>query len=144
MAKTNYTKVDAVLTQSLRKMAVDQLFEESSKKENSSSPPLSKQKRQLLSSLKRNLKRFPTKTHEKLYELLELKRLDLKKKIEDSDSLTQEDWLFLESVATKIENYKQELLKQKPETENSSLVETERVKHINKRFNVNEKWLPLH
>lgn len=138
MAKTNYTKVDAVLTQSLKKMAVDQLFEPKK-----TATTLSKSQQQLLNSLKRDIKKFPTKTHPKLYEQLELKRLDLKKKIENT-SFTQEDWQFLETVAKKIESYKQELLKQKPAIEDSSLVEKERVKHVNKRFNVNEKWLPLH
>jgi hypothetical protein len=47
-------------------------------------------------------------------------------------------------LLAKATNYKQELMKKLGIADDEQVIETQRKKHINKRFNVKETWLPLH
>jgi hypothetical protein len=145
MAKTNYTKVEEILEQGLRRMSINQLFDESKKvvPEKSVENPIEKEHEQLLSSIKRDLKYLHYKGHAKLYNSLGMKKSELKKLI-DTPNLSDAEWEKITQIKKKIDLYKAELAAQLPEIALKQTVEDERIKHINKRFNVNEKWLPLH
>ncbi len=164
MAKTNYTKVEEALDQNLRKMSIERLFDkanEATKKEKGSddnkntatfskggespvSSPLDKTQINLIAALKRDIKSLRQKQHAAIYTKLGIKRSELKEKIDNPTGLTAEEWKEIKEIKAKIDVYKAQLSAQMPDFELSDQVELERHKHINKRFNVNDKWLPLH
>ncbi|MGZ3632982.1 MAG: hypothetical protein ACXU9U_03210 [Parachlamydiaceae bacterium] len=63
--------------------------------------------------------------------------------VKKPEELTAEDEKCLQSLRLKIQEFKKVFLENHPEERDEGLVEKERRKHINKRFNVNNKWLPL-
>lgn len=146
MAKTNYTKVDAAADQGLRKMEIDRLFEGTPSK-SKDKVPLSaeeKSKQKLLETLKRDIQYLDPKRHKQLYTTLGYKRQDLKVLIENPSTLSLEDWEKIKQIKADIEKYRKEVMAQLPSQNDEKIVEDQRVKHINKRYNVNDKWLPLH
>ncbi len=153
MPKNNYTKVEQALEQGLLKMQVTDLFEAAkplflpeAKADQASLPTfsLTVQQKSLMGSLTRDLTKFTSKLHPKLYAQLAIKRSELKAKLINPTSLSSEEWQQLKQIKDKIDLYKAQLQSQVPPLELNQLVENERLKHINKRFNTNEKWLPLH
>lgn len=149
MTKTNYTKVEEILEQGLRKMSINKIFEDSEKaiKQKGESKPesdLDKEKALFIANLKRDLKKLDYRAHMKFYSSLGMKKSELKKKIAAPNLLKPEDWEAIMAIKKKIDLYKAQLSTQIPEMELSQAIDEERTKHINKRFNVNEKWLPLH
>ncbi len=143
MSKTNFTKVEELLDQNLRKMSVNHLLEESDKaKASSSSPPNTQNMhKHLLADIKRELTGI--KKNAKLYEKIEVSQKELKRLTENPEKLTEPDWEALDRIHQKLAAYKVELKEKLPQIDNESLVEAQRKKHITKRFNVNDKWLPL-
>lgn len=139
MPKTNYTKVEEVLEQGLRKMNIDQLFDETGK----TGPKELKAQKKLLETVQREIKFFDSKKHKTLYEGLGLKKQDIKALLSNAQ-LTPTEWEKIKEIKAKIDKYRRELAAQLPSETNENLIEQERVKHINKRYNVNDKWLPLH
>lgn len=159
MAKTNYTKVEEIMEQGLRKMSINQVFDDSGKAEKKPrQTPLADQEEKtkdvdnqlnraqirLISALKRDLKYLHYRDHTDFYASLGMKKSTLKKKIETPSALKGEEWEAIKKIKQKIDLYRAELSKQIPEVELSQEVDEERIKHVNKRFNVNNKWLPLH
>lgn len=144
MAKTNYTKVDAAADMGLRKMEIDRLFEATPGKEKIPLTPEEKGKQKLLEGLKRDIQYLDPKRHKQLYTTLGYKRQDLKALIENPSTLTLEDWEKIKQIKKSIEKYRKEVMAQLPSQDDEKIVEEQRVKHINKRYNVNDKWLPLH
>ncbi|MCB1113703.1 MAG: hypothetical protein KDK62_02995 [Chlamydiia bacterium] len=68
----------------------------------------------------------------------------LKKDLENIRELSPERWEELKSARERLLAYKNELWDKIPHLSNEEIIELERKKHINKRFNVRDKWLPLH
>ena len=57
----------------------------------------------------------------------------------------QEDWLRLKALKLRIDELKHELYGQESiDAEYDDQVDQERRRHINKRFNIRDGWLPLH
>lgn len=57
----------------------------------------------------------------------------------------QEDWLELKKLKLRIEELKKELYGQEEiDAAHDEIVTKERKRHINKRFNIRDGWLPLH
>jgi hypothetical protein len=161
MAKTNFTKVEEVLEQGLRKYSVDHLLEAADKasgaKEkpphnpsisytadaNQPQPPaLTKDQTGLIHSLQRDLKRFQ-KRDPALYKLLGISKKNLKMMLDQPAIMTEADWETIKQIRTKLDQHKADLSKQLPKQSNEDLVEAERKDHLNRRYNVNKKWLPL-
>ncbi len=160
MPKTNFTKVEEVLDQGLRKYEVQHLLEAADevsggvKKGRNPSisytgepsqpkpSPLSKDQALLIKSLKRDLVRFQKKGSS-FYNLLGLSKADLTKMVDTPTILTPAEWETIQQFRTKLDQYKADLLKKLPKETNEDLVEKERKDHINRRYNVNKKWLPL-
>lgn len=145
MAKTNFTKVEEVLEQGLRKYTVDHLLEEADAAAAQGRPPseatakvsLTKEQEKLVRSLQFMLKRFPKKDHE-LYSFLAIKRSELKKLVENPKNRTENDWALLKQIKQKADQFKTG-----PQQTDETLIESERKDHINRRYNINKKWLPL-
>ena len=144
MAKTNYTKVDITTEAGLRKMEIDRLFETTPSKSKNSLSADEKSKQKLLEGLKRDIQHLDPKRHKELYTNLGYKRQDLKALIENPSALTLEDWEKIKQIKAGIEKYRKEVMAQLPSLNDEKIVEEQRTKHINKRYNVNDKWLPLH
>src|SRR5690242_11489081 len=111
MGKTNFTKVEEVLDQGLRKYSVDHLLEMADEAsgaqpgEKSKTSSLTKEQRQLLKVLNRVLISFKKKEHP-LYAELGMTRKELKKRVENASSLTSEEWEALAQLSAKIASYK--------------------------------------
>lgn len=152
MVKTNYTKVDGILENQLRRMTVEHDLKENieSVKENANEPPdpnasaIDKVQQRLIAALKRDLQKLHLANHREMYASLDMKKSDLKKKIESPEKLTPEEWETIKQIKAKIDKYRSELKEKLPQQSDDAIVEAQRNKHVNKRFNVNEKWLPLH
>lgn len=143
MAKTNFTKVEEMLTQGLQKIAAYHLLDEADAAA-SRVPDLNKtDKRQLVSSVQRDLRLLYKKDHE-TYTKLGITKGFVKKLNEQAANLTSEEFENLKQIQEKIKTFKEELKTKLPPISNETMIESERTKHINKRYNINEKWLPLH
>lgn len=144
MAKTNFTKVELALEEGLRKMTVSRLCELADiaagiGQSEQSEETLTKAQRLLIRRIQLDLMRL-RKKDSKIYAKLKIKKSELTKKLEDPESLTKDDWKELKALRKKtktmIETYY-------PKSSNEKLIEHEQERHVTKRFNVNEKWLPL-
>jgi len=154
MSKTNYTKVEEMLDQGMQKIKVAHLLEEADaaggshakqaqakisqeKSDQKEAPPS-----HLISSIRRDLKILQKKDRE-AYVKLGIKKNYLKKIIETPEALTPEELETLKQIQEKIKVFKEELKKTLPPINDEVIIEAQRTKHINKRYNVNDKWLPL-
>ena len=160
MVKTNFTKVEEALVEGLRKITVKHLLDladmasslEKRPKINTLEPPaapetkedlqLREARMQLITSLNRDLKAL-SKHDVNTYKELGFKRNDLKKFLEHPDALSPEEWDKIKSIKEQVSTFKKELMKTLPNSSDDDIVNAERKKHVNKRFNINEKWLPL-
>lgn len=152
MAKTDYSKVEEALNRGLLKITVQHLLDladvaastgiasTASKQE-----PLLPDKDvldRILLTLQQDLKRL-LKRDLSTYTKLGLDKKKLQSYFKNPNLLTPQDWKKVKEIREKIHIYNQELREKFPLESNEVLVELERHRHINKRFNVNEKWLPL-
>lgn len=150
MAKTNFTKVEEALAEGLRKITVTKLLEEadeaSAGKEDSAVHAKEHQDREaahaLILTLQFDLKELSKKAKD-VYTKLGIKKKELKKMIDDSESLTPQDWEKLKKLRSQIDDFKKDMTKNHPQSTDDTLIEQERYKHLNKRFNVKDKWIPL-
>ncbi len=144
MAKTNFTKVEKIFDDGKAKQMRDDLLKEADLASGNVTPKnpvieaqkkLASERKILIQALTHHLKEHDESTFELKIgfskDLLE----DLLKK---GHSLTDEEYAILQKMKKKIERYKKN-----HENYDEKLVEQERKKHINKRFNVRDKWLPL-
>ena len=135
MAKTNFTKVESILEEGLRKITVDHFLDladiaagigkKATKKEEA---------KRIAKFLERSLAFLYRKDHE-IYKKLKLKRKKVQQLIENPEK----EFDTLKKIKDRVNRYKKAL----PKSSNADLVEQERVKHIDKRYNVKDGWLPL-
>ena len=146
MAKISFTKVESILTETLRKMMIDRLSELAAIVTLIQDPKT----KISMSVIEQILKRFQSelgrlkKSDIKLYQSLGFSAEDEKRFFSSTPNLTPEDWTRLKTLKDKIEELKKELIAHSvPDEKYEKQVEQERLKHENKRFNVKEGWLPL-
>lgn len=143
MGKTNFTKVEASLDEGMRKMEVERLLVEadkaSGKKTSIPAEKLSKEHKKLIKDLQLNLLRLRAKDR-RIFSKLKVKRSTVEKLLKEPSLLKEEDWKHLQLLFKKTEVFIKEMF---PDAVDDKLIEGEKTKHINKRFNVSEKWLPL-
>lgn len=144
MARANFTKVEGALDDGLRRMMVGQLLTDADINQgNPAKPSGPSTQKQLLLAL-----------HHELHYLQKLgltpyKKLGLRKKkfagwVEHPETVTEQEWEMIRGLKEKITQLRTEFEKEmKVGGDNEALVDVERRKHIYKRFNINEKWLPL-
>lgn len=159
MVKTNFTKVEEVLEQGLRKYSVEHLLEQADEVASSNpkprnptiaydeankteAPAITKEQNQLILSLRRDVTSLQKKG-KGLYSKLGIAKSALKNMIDNPKGLSEEEWVKIKQIREKIDQYKAELMKQLPQQSNEDIVESERKDHVNRRYNVNKKWLPL-
>lgn len=147
MAKISFSKVEDSFAQSLRKILIERLSElativtliqdpRSKVPANVVEDIINKFHGELVTIKEKDVK---------LYEKLDLKPDEEAKFMGPMKNLSSEEWDQLKALKERIDVLKRELFGQDvPNTEYEKQVEEQRLKHINKRFNIRENWLPLH
>ncbi|MCB1119031.1 MAG: hypothetical protein KDK65_03640 [Chlamydiia bacterium] len=149
MAKTNFTKVEQALVEGLKKMEKEQLLQIADEANAAKKLPSNERKiavpaarRLALASLKEEI-RILQKHKVKFFREFGLSKRSIDDLIKEPASLKPEQWQQIKEIRDKISTFHRKLRDQLPKQSNDDLVEAERKKHINKRFNIDEEWLPL-
>ena len=149
MAKTNYTKVEESLAEGMRKIEVDKLLTiadenaaKKPKKTTAQTPKVDAANLHRLNWIHRELKVLQ-KAEKDPYIRLGISKEEVTKFLNDPLLLTPEDWEKTKSIKEKITNYKAELNKEATNASDDDLINRQRKNQTTKRFNVNDKWIPL-
>jgi hypothetical protein len=157
MVKINFQKVEEALEEAIRKITINRLLElatfasliggrsvqaEEVKDKPETAPGQDQVTLKILSSLQGDLQKLQESDAARFAQL-GFTRNDLKKLRGNPKDLLPEDWMKIKEIKEKINEFKLEMRAQLPETDDLTVVETERKKHINKRFNIRDSWLPL-
>lgn len=143
MAKTNFTKVEAALDEGMRKMTMQHLHALTDSLSSINTDEIKtniEAQKKMITILKFELNWMHT------HDISLHKKIGIKKSEIDAllskPSLELEDLEKIKDIKAKIDTLKKEISEESSVTDDQ-LIEKERIKHINKRFNVNDKWLPL-
>lgn len=146
MSKTNFSKVEKALDEGMVKMKSQALLHEADAlkgvQEIDSKLPPKDECSAVLNQLQRDLKKLK-KEDAKIYKKLSFHKIDLKKLITNPSLLTPQDWKSVKDIKERLDQYKKELASRLPQVSDQDIVNNEREKHLNKRFNVSKKWIPL-
>lgn len=146
MAKANFTKVEKALEEGLTQMTSQRLLEEAANVKSTGKkntlPPSPQAASVVLQQMKGELRDLE-KADADIFNKIGMGKSAFKKLLTAAAKLTPEEWAQIKEIRTKVDQYKRELSAKLPQQTDEEIVQKERVKHINKRFNVREKWLPL-
>ncbi|MBA3817053.1 MAG: hypothetical protein H0X29_11160 [Parachlamydiaceae bacterium] len=153
MAKTNFTKVEGMLDEGLRKMTVEHLLNLADTAQPESGKPSSKDTPQdalkqansglqIILALQRDMK-FLDKKGQEPYELFGLNKKTIEKYLKKFETLTPQEWEEINDTQGKVRKFRKDLEKNMTEKDNDDLITQQRRSHVTKRFNINDKWLPL-
>lgn len=144
MAKTNFTKVEHAFDDEMRKQMRDELLKEADRVTGNTPPEnvhidaqkkIAAERKQLIQALQHHIKEHD----EAIFDIqIGVNKEMLEDLLKKGIELTDVDYENLKKMKKKIDRYKKS-----HEDYNEKIVEQERKKHINKRFNVRDKWLPL-
>lgn len=135
MSKTNFTKAEEALNEEMRKIAIQKILDETAAAKDDYSPS-----QKVIKQLIRDVNPL-IKKDKRLFAKLGFKKEQIKAILEDQN-ISAENWKVLMDFKEKLDSYRMEKKKNSEGSEEKQ-VEEERIKHINKRFNINEGWLPL-
>lgn len=138
MAKTNFSKGENILQEIMDKLMREKLLDIATTETGGTIDTKLRERIYLIFEIQLELKRLH-RSDRKIYRKLGVRRKDLDQLMSDPTKVTEEQWALLTKLKEKVDEHLKELLT----TTNDELVEKERRKHITKRLNVNEKWLPL-
>jgi hypothetical protein len=145
--KVDFLKVENILSDTLRKLFIERLTKLGAIANliNDSHSNLPKKMiEEIVIDFQNELKKIKEKD-QNLYQKLEISLENEQHFNLSPQQFTQEDWLSLKLLKEKIEDVKRELLGKETFNEHDDKqIEKERRKHIYKRFNIREHWLPLH
>jgi len=145
MAKMNYNNFEDALEKSLHAMKVESLLKEAdaAQGKKSKNPKSGHSPRQMMTLVKQDLEKL-SKQDKTIYKTLNLKKTRVEELIErinsNENKLTKKEMEEIKKVKIKIDKYKKKLI---PEQSDEELLEQQVDKHVYKRHNVREKWLPL-
>lgn len=138
MAKTNFTKVEEALRDGLDKMIKEKLLEEADAAQGKI--PFKQHALDELVAKIRHEFHFLRKQDPDLLTKMGLDEKVLKELLSSSNTLSKKD---IQDILHKIEAYRQDLEKKNPKATDEQLIEVQKKKHITKRFNIRDDWLPL-
>lgn len=140
MSKTNFTKVEEALDKGLEQRAADHLLAKTGK---TVLPQASEEQRLFLRRLQHELK-WLLKRHDEFHKILGLSKEELSQLIHRKpEPFSDQEWAQLQELEKACEKARAEVEKGKTAVSNEGIVQKERKRHLNKRFNVSDKWLPL-
>lgn len=144
MAKTNFTKVEESLKSGMEKLQIKKIVDSTDKQLSEKEDLRLKrvEKKKIIFNLIATLKKLE-KADSKFYTKIGTPQATIKKLLESPSKLNEEDWAKVLKLNDKIKNYLRVYSSALKEESNDELVEKEREKHVNKRFNIQEKWLPV-
>lgn len=147
MTKVNFSKVEGSFDKALLKLQIENLTELATITDLIHIPGkrLSKKaSEEIVVKFQQELDKFK-RQDPKLFQRLNLTPEEEGRFAQSSADFTSEDWARIKELKGRIETLKKELHgKEKLAAEDETLISKERKKHINKRFNVRDDWLPLH
>lgn len=145
--KVNYSKVESAFDNALRELFIERLSELASLAHLINEPESKltpKMIEEIITRFHKELKRLK-KQDSKLFARLNLSPEEEQRFSLPSSEYTQEDWLVLKTLKERIDELKRELYGEDVfDAEYEKQVTKERRRHINKRFNIRDGWLPLH
>lgn len=152
--KQNFSKAEEALEKRLKQMEVDHLNKLADISQRVGKPELRNmiEKAALAANKtaleRKSIKHFVTEGLKKYKDPAVFKAAgttleDAQKMVQQTEPLSSDQWKLLGKLREAMQNAKQQYLQAHPNINDEQIVEKERKKHINKRFNVNEKWLPL-
>jgi hypothetical protein len=146
MAKINFTKAERGFEKALNKLQIDHLSELAALADVIESPEVnlpSKGIEEIIARFQKELEKLK-KEDLKLYERLNLSSEDAVCLAKSPKEFLQNDWLRLKALKLRIDELKHELYgKERIHAEYKKQIAEERHRHINKRINVKDGWLPL-
>jgi len=158
MAKINYDKVEKIFDKTVEENARKKLLDEALqvqrekkalKKNSGDNKDATKTSlknsedvmQKAIHNIKRDLIRLNKKSKKALFEELGLNSEEIKKYIQESGSLSHDDAMKIKKIQSTIASYSAHI-DNIDEEYSERIVKTEQRKHIDKRFNVKEGWIP--
>lgn len=145
MSKVNFTKVEEALDEASHQFFIDSLTELSTITNMLQNPEkkIGKDEEEIIARFQRDLKRIKTENYP-LFEKLGLTEEEEEQILRSFSDYRREDWARLKYLKERIDELRREVKKKfEPSAVNDEIVEKEKKRHINKRHNVREGWLPL-
>ncbi len=143
MPRANFTKVESALDEGLRKLMVGQLLNEADVNQGTpSAPGAQAANKQLLIALQHEL-HYLHRLGLTPYKQLKLRKKKFAGWVEHPETVTEKEWEMIKGLKDKLTQIRTDYEKKIKVGDNETLVDSERRKHIYKRFNINEKWLPI-
>lgn len=149
MAKTNYTKVEEALAEGMHKMEVNRLLDIADQKGDTTKDQPKKLALKLdalhlqrLNTLNNELKDLQKKGKDP-YAKLKIDPAEIKRLLKDPSALTPEEWAKVKTMNEQVAVFKAEIERKPLQNSDDDIVKQQRKKQITKRFNVNDKWIPL-
>lgn len=145
MGKINFIKAEDAFDKALQKMFIDRLYALANPTDEIQDSQHHQTSVDTITHFQKELKKLK-KQDAKLYERLSLTEEDEKRLTQQVDAFTPEDWSRLETLKLKLNELKQELHDERvnADTDDSHQISEERRRHIHKRHNIRDGWLPLH
>ena len=146
MAKVNFTKVEKSFEHALQRLLIENLSELATivdATESGDQKIANKAIEEIIERFQKQLQKIK-KQEPSLFQKLNLTPEDeVRLELPPAD-YEQRDWLRLKELKTRIDELKHELYgKESINATHDAHIEKERRRHINKRFNIRDGWLPL-
>lgn len=148
MAKTNFSKMEALLNEGLLQVQVKSWLEladlAAGKGEIAKEHPARVlQARKAIAKILKHEISYMYKTNPNIYTMLKVDREKLFNIFDNADKMSDEDWEYLSGLKKMVDIFRKGQQAMVNPQKNEELIEQQRKQHVNKRFNVNDKWLPL-
>lgn len=142
MAKADFSKAEESFQKDLEQFKIDKLIEGTENEETSNAIQQFRMINRLLTLIQYEIKGLKRKGVN-CYEVLKIDKNILKSFIKDPNTVSIDDWKILREWKEQIDVLKKAEEAKELVTTDEDIVDKERKVHINKRFNVSDKWLPL-
>lgn len=142
MAKADFSKAEESFQRELEQFKIDKIIEDTENHENSNAIQQFRMINRLLTLIQYEIKGLKRKGIN-CYEILKIDKNTLKSFIKDPNTVSVDNWKMLREWKEQIDALKKTEEGKALVTTDEDIVDKERKVHINKRFNVSDKWLPL-
>lgn len=140
MTKTNFSKSESALDDLLLSMSKKKLLEIADQASGKVEQNESIENKGLFLLAMQVELRYLYKEHPKIYKELNIKKSWIENITKNINELTEKDWEKAKLIKHNLDVFLKKVLTDIPDDQ---LIALQRQKHINKRININEKWLPL-
>jgi hypothetical protein len=141
MAKTNFSKVESLIEKGIEKRKISNIVDQTRPDAEISSDKIPKL--YLIESIRYDVAAMPH-FDEGFFKKIGVKKQEILRLIKNPNQLTDKDWQLVQEIHDKIDARKEQIKEELPDPSDEDIIEFEKRRHIYKRFNVNETWLPLY